>query len=364
MAYKRNESIVYEERVCDLSELIDGCRIQCRMSREDKYREAEIVTSRINNDDEKEFYVHYVDCNRRLDEWVSVSQIDTDAPAKFPSKTTTFKRKQPNQYTANNDRDSPDKEVTDRRKKRKNLKISENSIEIEINGCEELPGQPSPKVPSLSGSMSMHGHSEDAQARVRNINNIQLDHKTLYYDTDPFLFYVMTEQDERGYHIVGYFSKEKESAEEFNVACILVLPPYQNKGYGKLLIEFSYALSQVEKKTGSPEKPLSDLGYVSYLSYWHDAILEVLFRKQDEAIARGERLNISVAEIAEETSIKKDDILQTLQTFKISRYYKGQFVFVLSEAIKEAHLKRLFKRRIRINKEKLIWTPPNFKKAG
>lgn len=91
--------------------------------------------------------------------------------------------------------------------------------------------------------------------------------------------------------------------------------------------------------------------------------MEVLFRKQDEAIARGERLNISVAEIAEETSIKKDDILQTLQTFKISRYYKGQFVFVLSEAIKEAHLKRLFKRRIRINKEKLIWTPPNFKKA-
>ena len=34
-----------------------------------------------------------------------------------------------------------------------------------------------------------------------------LDHKTLYYDTDPFLFYVMTEFDEFGFHIVGYFSK-------------------------------------------------------------------------------------------------------------------------------------------------------------
>ena len=34
-----------------------------------------------------------------------------------------------------------------------------------------------------------------------------LDHKTLYYDTDPFLFYVMCEQDEYGFHIVGYFSK-------------------------------------------------------------------------------------------------------------------------------------------------------------
>ncbi len=34
-----------------------------------------------------------------------------------------------------------------------------------------------------------------------------LDHKTLYYDTDPFLFYVMTEYDQYGFHIVGYFSK-------------------------------------------------------------------------------------------------------------------------------------------------------------
>ena len=34
-----------------------------------------------------------------------------------------------------------------------------------------------------------------------------LDHKTLYYDTDPFLFYVMTLHDSYGYHVVGYFSK-------------------------------------------------------------------------------------------------------------------------------------------------------------
>lgn len=34
-----------------------------------------------------------------------------------------------------------------------------------------------------------------------------LDHKTLYFDTDPFLFYIMTEFNEYGNHIVGYFSK-------------------------------------------------------------------------------------------------------------------------------------------------------------
>jgi histone acetyltransferase MYST1 len=36
-----------------------------------------------------------------------------------------------------------------------------------------------------------------------------LDHKTLYFDVDPFLFYILCTQDDRGYHPVGYFSKEK-----------------------------------------------------------------------------------------------------------------------------------------------------------
>ena len=34
-----------------------------------------------------------------------------------------------------------------------------------------------------------------------------LDHKTLYHDVEPFLFYIMTICDGEGCHIVGYFSK-------------------------------------------------------------------------------------------------------------------------------------------------------------
>ena len=36
-----------------------------------------------------------------------------------------------------------------------------------------------------------------------------LDHKTLKFDVEPFHFYVMTERDAEGHHVVGYFSKEK-----------------------------------------------------------------------------------------------------------------------------------------------------------
>lgn len=38
-----------------------------------------------------------------------------------------------------------------------------------------------------------------------------LDHKTLYFDVEPFLFYVMTENDNHGCHIIGYFSKVSKS---------------------------------------------------------------------------------------------------------------------------------------------------------
>lgn len=77
-----------------------------------------------------------------------------------------------------------------------------------------------------------------------------LDHKTLYYDVDPFLFYVMTQstmnhQNEGvelgsngGCQFVGYFSKEKRSPTN-NVSCIMTLPVRQRKGWGHLLIDFS-----------------------------------------------------------------------------------------------------------------------------
>jgi len=157
-----------------------------------------------------------------------------------------------------------------------------------------------------------------------------LDHKTLYFDVEPFLFYILCEVDRYGSHIVGYFSKEKESPDGNNVACILTLPPYQRKGYGKLLIGFSYELSKLEQVTGSPEKPLSDLGKLSYRSYWSWVLLEIL---------RDFRGTLSIKDLSNMTSITQNDIISTLQSLNLVKYWKGQHVICVTPKLVEEHLR-------------------------
>ena len=53
-----------------------------------------------------------------------------------------------------------------------------------------------------------------------------------------------------------------------------------------------YELSKVEGKTGSPEKPLSDLGLLSYRSYWSQTVLEILLDL--EPIEPGERPAVTI----------------------------------------------------------------------
>ncbi|KAI9770576.1 MAG: Histone acetyltransferase [Geoglossum simile] len=187
------------------------------------------------------------------------------------------------------------------------------------------------------------------------LSKMFLDHKTLYYDVDPFLFYCMTTRDEYGCHLVGYFSKEKESAEGYNVACILTLPQYQRMGFGRLLIAFSYELSKREGKPGSPEKPLSDLGLMSYRAYWQETIVNILMDG---------RTDVNIEEIGSLSAMTTNDVLHTLQNLNMVRYSKGQYVIVLTDAIvaqKEKQLeKEKLKPRRRIDPDQLQWKPPVF----
>ncbi|ODV89327.1 hypothetical protein CANCADRAFT_138326 [Tortispora caseinolytica NRRL Y-17796] len=187
------------------------------------------------------------------------------------------------------------------------------------------------------------------------LSKLFLDHKTLYYDVDPFLFYCMTQRDEKGHHLVGYFSKEKESAEGYNVACILTLPQYQRGGFGRLLINFSYELSKVEKKLGSPEKPLSDLGLLSYRAYWADSIISLLVQQQNK--------EATIEDISNALAMTTTDVLHTLQALGLLRYYKGQHIICITNTALQQYERSQKKKRRTIDPSKLHWKPPVFTAA-
>ncbi len=222
-----------------------------------------------------------------------------------------------------------------------------------------------------SGSLSffeIDGHKQKTYCRrLCLLSKLFLDHKTLFYDVDPFLFYILTENSSRGSRILGYFSKEKESLEKYNLACILTLPQHQRKGFGRLLIEFSYELSKREGRIGSPEKPLSDLGLLSYRSFWSEVLVGILRQKSMEI--RTEKKpgstgpissEISIDQLSAMTSFTTDDILHTLQAIDALRYHRGQHIIVLNEKVLDDWEKLQKKIKCRVDPKCLQWTPPVF----
>lgn len=420
-------------KISNADELI--MKAQCWVKKDTEERLAEILSINTRRSPPK-FYVHYVNFNKRLDEWITADRINLDKDVIFPKP----------------------KELDDGKKKKKKTPSAAAAALIEgdesraetpdgadvldldnlnVQGIknEEISQEDEIEKLRTSGSMTQNPHEV---ARVRNLSKIImgkneiepwyfspypieltdedqiyiddftlqyfgskkqyeryrkkctlrhppgneiyrddyvsffeidgrkqrtwcrnlcllsklfLDHKTLYYDVDPFLFYCMTRRDELGHHLVGYFSKEKESADAYNVACILTLPQYQRMGFGRLLIEFSYELSKKEGKVGSPEKPLSDLGLLSYRAYWTDTLITLLAEHGRE---------ITIDEISQITSMTTTDILHTAKTLNILRYYKGQHIIYLNDEIVERYKTLKGKSKRKIDPSKLIWKPPVF----
>ncbi|KAH8739371.1 histone acetyltransferase (MYST family) [Cryptosporidium ryanae] len=182
-----------------------------------------------------------------------------------------------------------------------------------------------------------------------------LDHKTLQYDVEPFLFYIVTEVDDEGCHIVGYFSKEKVSMLHYNLACILTLPCYQRKGYGKLLVDLSYKLSLREGKWGHPERPLSDLGRAIYNNWWANKISDYFIENysqnnknendsDNENNTEGsseytvdERNFVKfIDDVVRNTGIRREDVIKVIEDNGILRNIKDQYyAFCDHEFLKE-----------------------------
>ncbi|KAF0551546.1 Histone acetyltransferase ESA1 [Gigaspora margarita] len=370
---------------------------------------AEVLATRLNKDGNLEYYVHFKDFNKRLDEWVLEDRIDTSkevvemklsesSPCTTPRDLTEFD----NSFFSTSSLDESESltqaecssqslgvlEKKPIKSRVKNLDaiwfgehylqtwyfspypqeytearviyicefclnhfISEKQFERHCKKCtiRHPPGNEIYRDGEIS-FFEIDGVRQTTYCQnLSLLSKLFLDHKSLYYDLIPFMFYIMCRSDAYGFHIIGYFSKEKNSVEH-NLACILTLPHFQRQGYGRLLIEMSYELAKIENKIGTPEKPFSDLGLLSYQKYWQEIIIEVLHRYHQ--FHGGE---ITIEEISEKTYIAQRDVLYTLHTLGIGSY-QGQTAIRLTDAmiVMSKNKKR------RIDRSKLDWTPPVF----
>lgn len=156
---------------------------------------------------------------------------------------------------------------------------------------------------------------------------------------------------QKGYHPVGYYSKEKYSDVGYNLACILTFPSHQRKGYGRFLIAFSYELSKKEEKVGSPEKPMSDLGQQAYIPYWTSTIVDFLRNQSDNS------KSMSIMDIARKTSIMAEDIIFALNTLGILKFVNGVYFIYAEETQLEELAREHPVKEPRVDPGKLHWTP-------
>ena len=107
----------------------------------------------------------------------------------------------------------------------------------------------------------------------------------------------------------------------------------------------------MEGVCGSPEKPLSDLGKLSYRSYWSWVILNIL--KEAGGI-------VPIKDISKMTSFTVADIIDTLNSLNMVKYLKGQHVICVTAKSIEEHLKSIEHKKplIDVDSNFLKWDPP------
>ena len=77
-----------------LSAVTEGCRLPVKMRNSaDEWPKAEVISIRSveGGSGQRQYYVHYVDYNKRLDEWVTEDRLDVrriEPPSSDKTKTT------------------------------------------------------------------------------------------------------------------------------------------------------------------------------------------------------------------------------------------------------------------------------------
>ncbi|KAK4218402.1 histone acetyltransferase [Rhypophila decipiens] len=160
-----------------------------------------------------------------------------------------------------------------------------------------------------------------------------LDNKSVFFDVAEFRYFLLvytpptppadpsaevSEVVEPRGRVVGFFSKEKMSWDNNNLACILIFPPWQRKGLGALLMGISYEISRQEGVIGGPEKPISDLGKMGYKRFWAGEVARWIL-SQNSGNSPEEAV-FDVNDCSEATWIAAEDCLLVLREMGVVQH--------------------------------------------
>lgn len=196
-----------------------------------------------------------------------------------------------------------------------------------------------------------------------------LDNKSVFFDVTGFNYFLLvysppppptsnpnadaSDVIQPRKQIVGFFSKEKLSWDNNNLACILIFPPWQRKGLGSLLMGISYEISRREGLLGGPEKPISDLGKKGYKRFWAGEISRWLLSL--DTTGDGAEAVVNTDECSRATWIAPEDCLLVLREMGLVED-AGEVPVPGQDAQDEAEaeageVEKQYIRRVRISKE-------------
>lgn len=125
----------------------------------------------------------------------------------------------------------------------------------------------------------------------------------------------------------------------------------------KFYLKLGYLLSKKEGKPGGPEKPLSDLGNLSYTRYWRLKILEIL-------LSTPSARKINFKDISDKTGISELDIVETLQSMGMIIFEKGKYLLRFDKSKAQQLLKNHQSKNYPVPSYSLLkWSPSLFSQA-
>ncbi|TRZ06546.1 hypothetical protein HGM15179_020565 [Zosterops borbonicus] len=210
----------------------------CRRA-DGSWHSAEVIQSRLNEQEAREeFYVHYVGFNRRLDEWVDRNRLALSKSLKEaaqkssepflgelaePERKITRNQKRKHDEINHVQKTYAEMDPTTAALEKEHEAITKvkyvDKIHIghyEIDAWyfspfpEDYGKQPKLWICEFCLKYMKYERSYRLHLNLCLLAKLFLDHKTLYFDVEPFVFYLLTEVDRQGAHIVGYFSKRHE----------------------------------------------------------------------------------------------------------------------------------------------------------